>query len=55
MNQLLFADDTALMDDSEEKLCTLVSEFDGVCERRQLRVNVSKSKVMRCSRYSNEG
>ena len=43
------------MDDSEEKLCTLVSEFDGVCERRKLKVNVGKSKVMRCSRYSNEG
>ena len=25
-----------------------------VCERRKLRVNVGKSKVMRCSRYGNE-
>ena len=41
------------MADSEEKLCRLVSEFGGVCERRKLRVNVGKSKVMRCSRYSN--
>ena len=24
-----------------------------VCERRKLRVNVGKSKVMRCSRYGN--
>ena len=34
INQLLFADDTALVADSEEKLCRLVSEFGRVCERR---------------------
>ena len=39
---------------SEEKLCRLVSEFCRVCERRKLRVNVDKSKVMRCSMYGNE-
>ena len=54
VNQLLFADDTALMADSE-KLCKLVSEFGIVCKRRTLRVNVGKSKVMRCSRYGNGG
>ena len=53
MNQLLFADDTALVADSDDKLCRLVSEFGRVCERRKLRVNVGKSKVMRCSRYGN--
>ena len=53
INQLLFADDTALVADSEDKLCRLVSEFGKVCERRKLRVNVGKSKVMRCSRYGN--
>ena len=53
INQLLFADDTALVADSEEKLCRLVSEFSRVCERRKLRVNEDKSKVMRCSRYGN--
>ena len=47
INQLLFADDTALVADSEEKLCRLVSEFGRVCERRKLRVNVGKSKVKR--------
>ena len=52
INQLLFADDTALVADSE-KLGRLVSEFSRVCERRKLRVNVGKSKVMRCSRYGN--
>ena len=30
INQLLFADDTALVADSEEKLCRLVSEFGRV-------------------------
>ena len=40
INQLLFADDTALAADSEEKFCRLVSEFGRVCERRKLRVNV---------------
>ena len=53
INQLFFADDTAPAADSEEKLCRLVSEFGRVCERRKLRVNVGKSKVMRCSRYGN--
>ena len=43
INQLLFADDTALVADSE-KLCTLVSEFGRVCERK-LRVNVAKNKL----------
>ena len=54
INQLLFADDTALVADSEKKLCRLVTEFCRVSERRKLRVNVGKSKVMRCSMYSNE-
>ena len=30
INQLLFADDTALVADSQEKLCRLVSEFSRV-------------------------
>ena len=29
----------------------MVSEFGRVCEKRKLRVNVGKSKVMRCSGY----
>ena len=55
INPLLFADDTAVVANSEEKLCRLVSEFGRVCKRRKLRVNVGKSKVMSCSRYGNEG
>ena len=34
--QQLLADDTALVADSEEKLCRLVSEFRRVCRRRVL-------------------
>ena len=48
INQLLFADDS-------EKLCRLVRQFGTVCKRRKLRVNVGKSKVMKCSRYGNVG
>ena len=43
------------MANSEEKLHRLVSEFGRVCKSRMLRVNVSKSKVMKCSRYGNGG
>ena len=53
VNQLLFAGDTALVADPEKKLYILVSEFGRVCERRKLRVNVGKSKVIRSSRYGN--
>ena len=53
INQLLFADDIALVADSGEKLCRLVSEFGIVCERRKLRVNVGNSKIMNCSRHGN--
>lgn len=55
LNQLLFADDTALVADSEEKLRQLVTEFGRVCERRKLRVNVGKSKVMKCTRRVDGG
>ena len=37
VNQLLFADDTALVANSEKKLCRLVSEFGRIYERRKLR------------------
>ena len=55
VSQLLFADDTALVADSEEDLRRLVMEFGRVCDRRKLRVNVAKSKVMRCSRSGDVG
>ena len=47
---MLLADDTLVVADSERKLCQLVTEFGRVCERRKLRVNVGKSKVMRCTK-----
>ena len=53
INQLLFANDTTLVADLEEKLCRLVIEFGRVWERRKLRVNVGKSKVMTYSGYGN--
>ena len=46
LNQLLFADDAVLMADSEELLQLLVSMFGVVCERRKMKVNVKKSKVV---------
>ena len=53
LNQLLFADDAVFVADSEEKLQRLVTDFGRVCERRKLKVNVGKSKVMRCTRSEN--
>ena len=50
LNQLLIADDAVVVADSGKKLCQLVTEFGRVCERRKLRVNVGKSKVMKCTR-----
>ena len=47
--QRLFADDTALVADSQDKLSRLVSEFGRVCERRKLTVNISQCKLMRCA------
>ena len=32
-----------------------MSEFGRICEIRKLRMNVGKSKLMRCSRYGNGG
>ena len=44
---LMFADDTVLVGDGEEKLSRLVQEFGNVCQRRKLTVNESKNKIMR--------
>ena len=52
INQLLFADDTPTVSDSEETLCRLVSEFGRESERRKLKMTVDKSEVMR---YVNVG
>ena len=42
----LYADDAVLFAESEEELQRMVSAFDKVCERRKLKVNAKKSKVM---------
>ena len=54
LNQLLFADNTVVVADSERKLCQLVTEFGRVCERWKSRLNVGKSKVMRCTRNEDD-
>ncbi len=46
MSACLFADNTALMAESERELQRVVDQFHNVCSRRKLRVNAGKSKVM---------
>ena len=43
MSQLPFADHTALVTSTEERLQRLVEEFGVMCESRKLRVNMGKS------------
>ena len=40
MKELLFADCTVLVLDSEEKLSSLIMKFGRVCDRRKLKVNL---------------
>ncbi len=54
LNSILFADDTVLIAEKESDLQNLVSVFDSVCKRRQLKVNVNISKVMVCNRSRSE-
>ena len=46
LGQLLFADDTAIVADSHDKLQRMLDSFGSVCGRRKLVVNVSKSRVV---------
>src|SRR5256885_6588068 len=48
VNVILFADNTALVADTEEGLQKMATEFGRACEQKSLKVNVDKSKVMRC-------
>ena len=50
----LFADDTVLLAESKEELQKVVNEFCRVCERRKLKVNAGKSKVMVFERKRSE-
>ena len=52
---LLFADDTTLMAESENNLQRYVSAFVRVCEKRKLKINVGKSKVMKMSDTGEKG
>ena len=49
VSSLLFADETTLMAESEKNLHRYVSAFVRVCEKRKLKINVGKSKVMKMS------
>ena len=51
---LMFADDTVLLGDSEEKLERLVQEFRRVCQRKKLSVNETKSKIMKIGKNGEE-
>src|SRR5215469_2385467 len=44
---LLYADDTVLMGETQESLQRLVTLFNRVCEKREVRINGDKSKGMR--------
>ncbi len=44
---------TVLLSESEKMLQGIVDEFDRVCKRRKLKVNVGKSKVMVLKRADN--
>ena len=50
----MFADDTVLLGDSEEKLERLAQEFGNVCQRRKLLVNETKSKIMKMGKNVEE-
>ena len=50
----MFADDTVLLGDSEEKLERLVQEFGSACRRWKSTVNEGKSKVMRIGKNQKE-
>lgn len=46
ISSLLLDDDAVLLDQSQEQMQQLERGFDNVCKRRNLRVNVGKSKRM---------
>ena len=46
LSDLMYADDVVFMAKSERELSVMIQNFDYVCKRRGLKVNVDKSKVM---------
>jgi hypothetical protein len=55
LNQMLYADETAVVADGTCDFQRLVSEFGRGCERRKLSVDVANSKVIRVTRSENVG
>ena len=51
---LMFADDTVLLGDSEEKLEKPVQEFGRVCQRKKLAVNETMSQIMKIGKNDKE-
>ncbi len=54
LTSILFADDTVLIAETKRDLQNLVSVFDSACQRKKLKVNVNKSKVMFCEQSRSE-
>lgn len=50
----LYADDAVLLAENAEELQRVVTDFDRVCEKRKLKVNVGKCKVMVFERRMHE-
>ena len=50
----MFADDTVLLGDSEEKLERLVQEFGSVCRRRKLSMNKTQQDYEDKKEWSRE-
>src|SRR5213080_2245249 len=46
--ELLFADDLALMAESKEQLLVMIERWREGIKRKGLRVNMAKTKVMKC-------
>ena len=54
VNVLLFADDAAIVADTEEELCYLVKQFERMCDDKGLKINPGKSKVMKLRKLIEE-
>ena len=52
--ELLYADDLVLLADSEEELLNKIRKWKDALEKKGLRVNVAKTKVMRCDNEADE-
>jgi Reverse transcriptase (RNA-dependent DNA polymerase) len=46
--ELLYADDLVLLAESEEELNVKIASWKRGMEEKELRVNIEKTKVMRC-------